>query len=79
MVDTLISTADNRIEREGVLATKLCTHKDDVLDINSKKLNALAGWCCYFGFLLYTYHAPQNDTTKVPILIQIHEYACVYS
>ena len=63
VVDTLISTADNRIEREGVLATKLCTHKDDVFDINSKKLNALAGWCCYFGFPLNIYHAPQNDTS----------------
>ena len=81
VVDTLISTADNHIEREGVLATKLCTHKDDVVDINSKKLNALAGWCCCFGFPLYTYHAPQNDTSvssKVPNLIKIPKYACVY-
>ncbi|XP_070195917.1 ATP-dependent DNA helicase PIF1-like [Littorina saxatilis] len=43
VIDTLVNTVDNNIEREGVLATKLCTHKEDVSVINSSKLSALEG------------------------------------
>ena len=69
VLDTLLDTADNEIEQEGVLATKLCTHKDDVLDINSKKLNALIGW-----FIILDHHQ-----TPLMLLVMIMLYYIVQS
>ncbi|XP_059151761.1 ATP-dependent DNA helicase PIF1-like [Physella acuta] len=40
---TLQETGDKRIEKDGVVATKLCTHKVDVEQINISKLKELAG------------------------------------
>jgi hypothetical protein len=42
-VETLEQTEHNCIEREGVLATRLCTHKEDVAKINKEKLDELPG------------------------------------
>ncbi|KAM8850934.1 ATP-dependent DNA helicase PIF1 [Spinachia spinachia] len=39
----LMNSAYNRIERDGVLATRLCTHKDDVELTNENKLQQLPG------------------------------------
>uniref|UniRef100_A0A2C9LRZ0 ATP-dependent DNA helicase PIF1 n=1 Tax=Biomphalaria glabrata TaxID=6526 RepID=A0A2C9LRZ0_BIOGL len=39
----LIETSNKCIERNGVLATKLCTHKVDVDDINVSRLKQLTG------------------------------------
>nr|XP_020471803.1 ATP-dependent DNA helicase PIF1 [Monopterus albus] len=39
----LIASAYHRIERDGILATRLCTHKDDVELTNEKKLQQLPG------------------------------------
>ncbi|XP_066513814.1 ATP-dependent DNA helicase PIF1-like [Hoplias malabaricus] len=39
----LLKTANNRIERHGILATRLCTHKDDVELTNENKLQQLPG------------------------------------
>ncbi|XP_043942728.1 ATP-dependent DNA helicase PIF1 [Protopterus annectens] len=39
----LIKTAHNKIERDGILATRLCTHKDDVELTNERKLQQLLG------------------------------------
>ena len=39
----LVATSKNRIEQGGILATRLCTHKEDVQQINIMKLNKLTG------------------------------------
>ncbi|XP_030061422.1 ATP-dependent DNA helicase PIF1 [Microcaecilia unicolor] len=39
----LMKTATNKIERDGILATRLCTHKDDVELTNSRRLEQLPG------------------------------------
>ena len=40
---SLIATGKNVIEKDGILATRLCTHKEDVNEINNLKLNQLEG------------------------------------
>lgn len=42
----LMQTATNRSERDGILATRLCTHKDDVELTNEKRLQQLSGELC---------------------------------
>ncbi|XP_060744490.1 ATP-dependent DNA helicase PIF1 [Tachysurus vachellii] len=39
----LLKSASNPIERDGILATRLCTHKDDVELTNENKLQQLPG------------------------------------
>ncbi|XP_030630601.1 ATP-dependent DNA helicase PIF1 [Chanos chanos] len=39
----LLKSASHSIERDGILATRLCTHKDDVELTNENKLNQLPG------------------------------------
>ncbi|KAK6484300.1 ATP-dependent DNA helicase PIF1-like [Huso huso] len=39
----LMRTAYHKIEKDGILATRLCTHKDDVELTNEKKLQQLPG------------------------------------
>lgn len=39
----LIGSAYHTIERDGILATRLCTHKDDVELTNENKLQQLPG------------------------------------
>ncbi|KAI4886040.1 hypothetical protein NFI96_007726 [Prochilodus magdalenae] len=39
----LLKSANNHIERDGILATRLCTHKDDVELTNENKLKQLPG------------------------------------
>ncbi|KAK7476044.1 hypothetical protein BaRGS_00032671 [Batillaria attramentaria] len=43
VLDTLHGTEENHIERDGVLATRLCTHKEDVEKINKHRLASLSG------------------------------------
>ena len=40
---SLVATGKNVIEKDGILATRLCTHKEDVNEINNLKLNQLEG------------------------------------
>ncbi|CAG5896921.1 unnamed protein product [Menidia menidia] len=40
---TLMRSAYHQIEKDGILATRLCTHKDDVELTNEKKLQQLPG------------------------------------
>lgn len=49
----LLKSASNPIERDGIVATRLCTHKDDVELTNENKLKQLPG-------LLETSHAVHN-------------------
>ncbi|CAH2310452.1 ATP-dependent DNA helicase PIF1 [Pelobates cultripes] len=39
----LILTSNHKIERDGILATRLCTHKDDVELMNERRLQQLPG------------------------------------
>ncbi|XP_019386155.1 PREDICTED: ATP-dependent DNA helicase PIF1 [Crocodylus porosus] len=39
----LTQTAANRVEKDGILATRLCTHKDDVELTNERRLQQLPG------------------------------------
>jgi hypothetical protein len=39
----LQATKSQVIEKSGVMATRLCTHKEDVDEINQKHLNRLTG------------------------------------
>lgn len=39
----LMESAYHHIERDGILATRLCTHKDDVELTNENKLQQLPG------------------------------------
>lgn len=39
----LMGSAYHTIERDGILATRLCTHKDDVELTNENKLQQLPG------------------------------------
>ncbi|GFN95027.1 ATP-dependent DNA helicase pif1 [Plakobranchus ocellatus] len=41
VVNTLLATSKHCIDKEGVLATKLCTHKADVEEINISKLKLI--------------------------------------
>ena len=41
----LMESAYHKIERDGILATRLCTHKDDVELTNENKLQQLPGSC----------------------------------
>lgn len=42
MTDALTKTAKQQIERDGILATRLCSHTQDVDVINESKLKALS-------------------------------------
>ncbi|XP_026887355.1 ATP-dependent DNA helicase PIF1 [Electrophorus electricus] len=57
----LLKSANNCIEREGILATRLCTHKDDVELTNDNKLKQLPG-------PLHTYEAVDSDPMLVKII-----------
>lgn len=46
----LIKSAYHKIERDGILATRLCTHKDDVELTNDNKLQQLPGLVFFFYF-----------------------------
>ena len=40
---TLRATAKQNIQKDGILATRLCTHKEDVNEINEYHLQKLNG------------------------------------
>ena len=58
MTDRLIATAKHSVDREGIQATRLCTHKEDVDQLNNIHLNKLAGWAPIYSpiyhFLYFT-------------------------
>jgi len=43
MLDKLLSTGSNNVEKLGIVPTRLCTHNEDVELINKAKLDALQG------------------------------------
>ncbi|XP_067423968.1 ATP-dependent DNA helicase PIF1 isoform X2 [Emydura macquarii macquarii] len=61
----LRQTVTNRIERDGILATRLCTHKDDVELTNEKRLQQLPGE-------MHSYEAVDSD----PMLVKAIDAQC---
>ncbi|XP_059678103.1 ATP-dependent DNA helicase PIF1 [Gavia stellata] len=61
----LMHTAANRSERDGILATRLCTHKDDVEITNERRLQQLSGE-------VHTFEALDSD----PMLVKLIDAQC---
>ncbi|KAF1631942.1 ATP-dependent DNA helicase PIF1, partial [Eudyptes filholi] len=61
----LTQTAANRSERDGILATRLCTHKDDVEITNERRLQQLSGE-------VHTFEALDSD----PMLVKLIDAQC---
>uniref|UniRef100_A0A672UNY5 ATP-dependent DNA helicase PIF1 n=1 Tax=Strigops habroptila TaxID=2489341 RepID=A0A672UNY5_STRHB len=61
----LMQTADNRSERDGILATRLCTHKDDVEITNERRLQQLPGE-------VHAFEALDSD----PMLVKLIDAQC---
>ncbi|NXF43138.1 PIF1 helicase, partial [Oceanites oceanicus] len=61
----LMQTAANRSERDGILATRLCTHKDDVEITNERCLQQLSGE-------VHTFEALDSD----PMLVKLIDSQC---
>ncbi|XP_075567435.1 ATP-dependent DNA helicase PIF1 [Pelecanus crispus] len=61
----LMQTAANRSERDGILATRLCTHKDDVEITNERCLQQLSGQ-------VHTFEALDSD----PMLVKLIDAQC---
>ncbi|XP_075770721.1 ATP-dependent DNA helicase PIF1 isoform X3 [Pelodiscus sinensis] len=61
----LMETATNRVERDGILATRLCTHKDDVELTNERRLQQLPGE-------IHSYEAVDSD----PMVVKAIDAQC---
>ncbi|XP_043843659.1 ATP-dependent DNA helicase PIF1 [Dromiciops gliroides] len=57
----LKATAKHKVERDGILATRLCTHQDDVALTNERRLQQLPGQ-------IYSYEAVDSDPDMVRTL-----------
>uniref|UniRef100_G1NBI9 ATP-dependent DNA helicase PIF1 n=1 Tax=Meleagris gallopavo TaxID=9103 RepID=G1NBI9_MELGA len=65
VISLLMQTATNRSERDGILATRLCTHKDDVELTNERRLRQLSGDS-------HTFEALDSD----PMLVKLIDAQC---
>ncbi|XP_040534298.1 ATP-dependent DNA helicase PIF1 isoform X2 [Gallus gallus] len=65
VISLLMHTATNRSEHDGILATRLCTHKDDVELTNERRLRQLSGD-------LHTFEALDSD----PMLVKLIDAQC---
>ncbi|KAL2301781.1 hypothetical protein Nmel_011177 [Mimus melanotis] len=61
----LMQTAAHRSERDGILATRLCTHKDDVEVTNERRLQQLPGE-------VHVFEALDSD----PVLVKLIDAQC---
>ncbi|KAM6327158.1 ATP-dependent DNA helicase PIF1 [Podargus strigoides] len=61
----LMQTTTNRSEHDGILATRLCTHKDDVEITNERRLQQLSGE-------VHTFQALDSD----PMLVKLIDAQC---
>ncbi|NXC95568.1 PIF1 helicase, partial [Certhia familiaris] len=62
----LMQTAAHRSERDGIVATRLCTHKDDVEITNERRLQQLP------GELVHMFEALDSD----PMLVKLIDAQC---
>lgn len=60
----LAETVNNNVEREGIKATRLCTHKDDVEHINSVQLKKLPG-LLFFRHYNFIFSCMVSQTSPV--------------
>ncbi|XP_047738595.1 ATP-dependent DNA helicase PIF1 isoform X1 [Hyalella azteca] len=68
----LRNTAENKLSRDGILATKLCTHKEDVSHINKRHLEQLPGQTKLFTATDTEGYTKMLDIqTPVPKLLQL--------
>ncbi|KAM6396341.1 ATP-dependent DNA helicase PIF1 [Pluvialis apricaria] len=65
VIRLLMQTATNRSERDGILATRLCTHKDDVEITNERRLQQLSGE-------VHAFEALDSD----PMLVKLIDAQC---
>jgi len=66
----LMASAYHKIERDGILATRLCTHKDDVELTNENKLQQLPGLISFlfFFFVLSICSFAVKTSESLPLL-----------
>ncbi|XP_078528022.1 ATP-dependent DNA helicase PIF1-like [Lissotriton helveticus] len=79
VTDQLTRTVTHRIERDGILATRLCTHKDDVEVTNESRLAQLPGEMRSFEALDSDPMLVKTINAQCPVgrLIQLKEGAQV--
>lgn len=53
ILDILTATSKQKIETDGILATRLCSHTQDANIINESKLNALPGEPVCYLFIIF--------------------------
>lgn len=58
LVTRLMATKNQTIEKDGIQATKLCTHKDNVNQINEMHLDQLPGQ-------VRTFSASDSDSSQI--------------
>lgn len=58
----LMQSAYHHIERDGILATRLCTHKDDVELTNDNKLQQLPGLNSSVRFIYFFFQIETSVT-----------------
>lgn len=79
IVDILKETAKQKIESNGVLATRLCSHVKEADEINEFQLDELKGESKVYTALIYACILNQSlilDATH--IVFKIHFYFIVY-
>ena len=62
MNDTLLETARHMLDKEGIRATRLCTHTEDVDHINDIHLNKLKGMGASFKLSYLAFVKDQSST-----------------
>ncbi|KAB7497758.1 ATP-dependent DNA helicase PIF1 [Armadillidium nasatum] len=68
----LAETVNNNVEREGIKATRLCTHKDDVEHINSVQLKKLPGDSRIFSSVDSDPYLSDTLDNSTPVLGKLH-------
>lgn len=73
VLNALIATGNNCIDKDGVLATKLCTHKADVDEINQSNLKELQGESKLFSSVDtdQAYTSQLNALCPVPAYLEL--------
>ncbi|XP_042234133.1 ATP-dependent DNA helicase PIF1-like isoform X2 [Homarus americanus] len=71
MVDCLKSTESNEVEKDGIKATRLCTHREDVDHINQEHLNKLTGNAKVFQAIDSDPHLSKNLDSQTPVVTKL--------
>ncbi|KAF2357505.1 DNA helicase Pif1-like [Trinorchestia longiramus] len=68
----LRATAKNELTRDGIQATRLCTHREDVSHINSQQLDGLPGQVKLFTATDSDSSAAKILDAQTPVLARLH-------